>query len=73
MSAHHAHLFAAEITDDELRHLRSSQPAPHGVGGTEQTWPEIITFSELRGLRLVDWATLGMIAEALMDTSPTVG
>jgi hypothetical protein len=69
MSAHHAHLFAAEITDDELKRLRSSQTTPHGLGGTERTWPEIITFGELRELRLVDWATLGMIAEVLLDTT----
>ena len=69
MSAHHAYLFAAEITDDELARLRASQAMPHGVGDTERTWPEITTFGELREHRLVDWATLGMIAEAVFDRS----
>jgi len=73
MSAHHAHLFAAEITDDELGRLRASLTTPHGVDGTERTWPEITTFGELRRRRLVDWATLGMITEAVLDTSPLPG
>lgn len=68
MSAHHAHLFAAEITSDELTRLRA-RSAPHGTGDTEQTWPEITTFGEIRKKRLVDWATLGMIAEAVLDES----
>ena len=66
MSAHHAHLFAAEITNEELARLRASQATPHGAGDTEQTWPEITTFGELRQRRLVDWATLGMIAQAAL-------
>jgi ADP-ribose pyrophosphatase YjhB (NUDIX family) len=69
MSAHHAHLFAAEITSDELARLHASQATFHGVGDTERTWPEITTFGELREHRLVDWATLGMIAEAVLDRS----
>jgi 8-oxo-dGTP pyrophosphatase MutT (NUDIX family) len=69
VSAHHAHLFAAEITNEELAWLRASQATPHGRGDTERTWPEITTFGELRKDRLVDWATLGMIAEAVFDKS----
>jgi ADP-ribose pyrophosphatase YjhB (NUDIX family) len=67
VSAHHAHLFTAEITDDELALLRASQSIPHGAGDTEQTWTEITTFGQIRQSRLVDWATLGMIAEAVLD------
>jgi len=69
MSAHHAHLFAAEITGEELARLRATRWTPHGAGGTEQTWTEITTFGELRGSRLVDWSTLGMIAEAVLDST----
>jgi hypothetical protein len=69
VSAHHAHLFAAEITNEELAWLRASQATPHGHGDTERTWPEITTFGELRKHRLVDWATLGMIAEAVFEKS----
>jgi 8-oxo-dGTP pyrophosphatase MutT (NUDIX family) len=66
MSAHHAHLFSAEITGEELVQLRASQAKPHGAGDTERTWPEITTFGELRRQHLADWATLGMIAEAVL-------
>ena len=69
VSAHRAHLFAAEITNEQLAWLRANQAAPHGSGDTERTWPEITTFGELRKQRLVDWATLGMIAEAIFDWS----
>ena len=66
VSAHHAYLFSAEITEDELARLRASQRTPHGAGDTERTWPEVTTFAEIRRNRLADWATLGMIAEALL-------
>ncbi|MBD2895667.1 hypothetical protein amrb99_46060 [Actinomadura sp. RB99] len=66
VSAHHAHLFSAEITDDELAWLRTQRDRPHGVDGdSERTWVEIATFGEIRAARLVDWATLGMLIEAL--------
>ena len=71
VSAHHAHLFTAEITSDELAELRATQSAPHGAGDTERTWTEVTTFGEIRRNRLVDWATLGMIAEALDSTAPS--
>jgi len=68
VSAHHAHLFAAEISSDELARLRVTQSTPHGAtDDTEQTWTEIATFREIRENRLVDWATLGMIAEVVLD------
>lgn len=68
MSAHHAHLFSAEITEAELERLRAVRDRPHGVAGdSERTWIEIATYREIRAARLVDWATLGMLAEALSD------
>lgn len=68
VSAHQAYLFAAEITDEELSLLRSLQSLPHGrASDTEQTWTEITTFREIRRSRLVDWATIGMISEILLD------
>jgi 8-oxo-dGTP pyrophosphatase MutT (NUDIX family) len=66
MSAHHAHLFAAEITGGELAGLRAAQSRPHGADSNELTWIQIATFGEIRRAREVDWATLGMIAEALL-------
>ncbi|HEU5027495.1 MAG TPA: hypothetical protein VFV01_21430 [Spirillospora sp.] len=66
VSAHHAHLFSVEITDDELAWLRTRRDRPHGVeADSERTWVEIATYAEIRAARLVDWATLGMLAEAL--------
>jgi ADP-ribose pyrophosphatase YjhB (NUDIX family) len=67
VSAHHAHLFAAEITDEELTRLHDTQSKLHGADDAEQTWTEITTFGELRRNRIVDWATLGMIAEIVLD------
>jgi hypothetical protein len=68
VSAHQAHLFAAEITDEELSLLRSVQSVPHGkASDTEQTWTEIRTFREIRQSRFVDWATVGMITDILLD------
>jgi len=68
MSAHHANLFTAEITDGEISQLYAAQARPQGTGGTERTWVEVTTFADIRKNRLVDWATLGMIAEALLDS-----
>jgi 8-oxo-dGTP pyrophosphatase MutT (NUDIX family) len=65
VSAHRAHVFAAEITDEEVAWLREHQGVPNGGGGGERTWIELATYAEIREQRLVDWATLGMIAQAL--------
>jgi 8-oxo-dGTP pyrophosphatase MutT (NUDIX family) len=68
VSAHRAHLFAAEITGAELEWLRARQDVPGGDGGgSERTWIEIATYADIRDQRLVDWATLGMITQALAD------
>jgi 8-oxo-dGTP pyrophosphatase MutT (NUDIX family) len=68
VSAHRAHLFAAEITAEELAWLRARQAVPGGVGETERTWIEIWTYAELLASDLVDWATLGMVTRALNGT-----
>ena len=65
-STHHAHLYSAEISDAELALLRGQTEA-HGVGGTERTWIEVSAFGTIRQGRLVDWATLGMLAQAILD------
>jgi ADP-ribose pyrophosphatase YjhB (NUDIX family) len=66
VSAHQAHLFSAEITEQELAWLRAASDRPHGAAAdSERTWIEIATFREIRTGRLVDWATLGMLAEVL--------
>lgn len=68
VSAHQAHLFAAEISNEELSWLRSRLSVSHGsTRETELTWTEITTFREIRQKRLVDWATFGMISQVLLD------
>ncbi|MGI8336141.1 nucleoside 2-deoxyribosyltransferase domain-containing protein [Actinomadura scrupuli] len=68
MSAHHAHLFSAEITEAELARLRPGEV--HGnAAETERTYPEVTTFGRIRTGALVDWATLGMLTEALMPAA----
>lgn len=65
LTAHRAHLFSAELTEAELAALRAA-PGPHGlVEEGERTYVEIATFGEIRRARLVDWANLGLITEAL--------
>jgi 8-oxo-dGTP pyrophosphatase MutT (NUDIX family) len=65
VSAHRAHLFAAEITEDELDWFRAHRVTPNGVGDSERTWIEISTYGELLESELVDWSTLGMVACAI--------
>jgi 8-oxo-dGTP pyrophosphatase MutT (NUDIX family) len=59
MSAHHAHLFSAELSPAELELLRPCED------GTERTYPEIVTYGELLEGRLADWTTVGMVAQVL--------
>ncbi|WP_207944708.1 nucleoside 2-deoxyribosyltransferase domain-containing protein [Actinomadura rubrisoli] len=66
LTAHRAHLFSARVTADELARLNGS--GPHGLAAdSEVTHVEVAAFGRIRRERLVDWATLGMIAEALAD------
>lgn len=65
VSAHRSHLFAAEISKAELKWLSEHRDLPGGTGDTERTWIEITTYGDLRRDALVDWASLGMIAQAL--------
>jgi hypothetical protein len=69
LSAHRVHLFSAEITAAELDQLRAS--GPHGVvADGERTHVEIRTYGQIRSDGLVDWATLGLLAEALAEVRP---
>jgi 8-oxo-dGTP pyrophosphatase MutT (NUDIX family) len=68
LSSHHGHVFAAELTDAELTGLRE-RATTGAVGGvaadTEQTFIEVVTVRELLGQGLADWATVGMVMQAL--------
>ncbi|MGK5555840.1 nucleoside 2-deoxyribosyltransferase domain-containing protein [Actinomadura kijaniata] len=64
LTAHRAHVFAAEVTEDELSLLRAAGPRGVAADG-EVTRVEVTTFGELCRSGTVDWAALGMVARAL--------
>jgi len=66
LSAHKAHLFSVEITDEELGWLRNQQGIAHGVAeDTERTYVEVMKLGEIRNCNKVDWSMLGMILSVL--------
>lgn len=70
VSTHHAHLFAAEISREEMEAVRAHASAQTALGNrdeTERTVVEIATPAELFASGRVDWATLGMICQALLS------
>lgn len=68
LAAHHVHLFSASISEGELNWLRARRCEAHGDGrGQERTWIEITTFGEIRRSRSVDWTTLGLLTQALLE------
>ena len=67
MSVHRAHLFSAELTAEELAGLVASADTPFGQhDSSEYTWVEPHTYRALRDSALVDWPTLGMLAQVLL-------
>ena len=66
LSAHKAHLFSVEITQEELDFLRSQAGVAHGViEDTERTYVELMKLGEIRQDSKVDWSMLGMILSVL--------
>ncbi|MDF5756205.1 hypothetical protein [Spongiactinospora sp. TRM90649] len=65
VSAHHAHLYSAELTDAELEWFRRCARPGGDTGRGEVTWPALHTFDAVMSQRLVDWTTLGMISQVL--------
>jgi 8-oxo-dGTP pyrophosphatase MutT (NUDIX family) len=69
LSAHKAHLFSVEITDDELKFLQSQKGIAHGVlEDTERTYVEVVKLGFILQDNKVDWSMLGMIMSALYNT-----
>lgn len=69
VSAHHAHLFAAEVTTAEMSQAKTLAAAQvvNGVEeDSERTIVEVTSFGELLAGKLVDWSTLGMISQAII-------
>lgn len=66
LSAHHAHLFSAKVSSEELKWLKSQAGIAHGViEDTERTYVEIEKVSRILQDNLVDWSMLGMILSVL--------
>jgi 8-oxo-dGTP pyrophosphatase MutT (NUDIX family) len=64
LSAHVTHLFAVELTEDEIGQFDSS--VAHGVvDDTEQTYVEVRRLKDILSEQLVDWSNLGMILSVL--------
>lgn len=63
--AHHAHLYALDLTDEEFAWLGAHQGELRGAGHGEQTYVEIRRVADLLQGDEVDWSTLGMIFAAL--------
>jgi 8-oxo-dGTP pyrophosphatase MutT (NUDIX family) len=65
-TSHVASLFAAEISDEELRWFRAQRGVPHGVPEVgEVTFVEVVILAELLSAATVDWGVLGMILTVL--------
>jgi hypothetical protein len=66
LSAHKAHLFSVELTDNEVAWLRSQNGVPRGViADTERTFTFVSTLREIRQVDAVGWADLGKILHVL--------
>lgn len=69
LSAHRAHVFSAEIGEDEIDWLHSQEGVAHGVEkDSERTYTHVVTFGDiLDGTVPVDHSMVGMIAEVLLS------
>jgi hypothetical protein len=67
VSTHRAHLFSAELSDEEMEFLRQQQGITHGVmEETERTYTEVTTLREILKLEDVDHSVIGMIMQVLV-------
>jgi 8-oxo-dGTP pyrophosphatase MutT (NUDIX family) len=69
LSAHHAHAFAAQLTDEELARVRalSASKTVLGTDSSERITLTLTTLGELLTEGSVDWCTLGVVARALWE------
>lgn len=68
LSAHHAHLWAVELSAEEMAQATelASSPRAYGEDEEERTYVEVMTVRQLLKSDLVDWSNLGMIFSALV-------
>ncbi len=65
-SAHKAHLFSAELDEEEIKWFRSQEGIVHGnIEDSERTFIEVYSVQDLIDSNLVDWSTLGMLLQVL--------
>lgn len=68
LSAHKAHLYAAELSSEELEWFESEKDVAHGnQDESEKTFIEVRTIKDLLNNNLVDWATLGQLLSVISD------
>ncbi len=61
-SAHKAHLFSAELDDEEIEWFKSQKGIVHGnTEDSERTFIEVYTVEELLENNYLDWSNLGML------------
>lgn len=70
LSAHHAHLYSAELTGSEMAQAKALARAgdAHGVvEDTERTYIEVTTFGKILTRADTDWSTVGMVTAVLLS------
>jgi len=68
LSSFGAHVFSAQISEAEMADVRSKMGVPRGVeSDSERCWIEVVTVGDLLKNPTTDWATLGMIFNALSE------
>jgi 8-oxo-dGTP pyrophosphatase MutT (NUDIX family) len=69
LSCHHAHLFRAELTEEQVQQLRATAAAgrPLGINPNERCFVTLRTLRELQQDQDLDWSQLGMLLYALRD------
>lgn len=68
LSTHQSHLFAVELTSDEIQLVEAMEQQQTSFGvveETEQTSVRVRSLAQILDSDIVDWSTIGMITNAL--------
>ena len=65
LSGHVGHLYAAELTAEELEAARAAVGTAHGVGSSERTVVELWRVGDLLADPRADWSTVGMVLSVI--------
>lgn len=66
LSSHKAHLYSAQLTDDEIAVLRDREGIALGEeGDSERTYVEVMKLGSILRSQHVDWSMLGMILSVI--------